>query len=138
MKNKYVKKVFEEVVKKNEGETQYINTVKEVFTSLEPVYNKNPELEKYAYLERLAEPQRVIEFQVKWKDDNGKIQVNRGYRVQYNSALGPYKGGLRLHPSVNLSIIKFLGFEQIFKNSLTTLPMGGGNDEQDFRGESER
>lgn len=132
MKNKYIKKVFDEVVKKNEGETQYINTVKEVFTSLEPVYNKHPELEKFAYLERIAEPQRVIEFQVKWKDDNGKIQVNRGYRVQCNNAIGPFKGGLRFNAGVNRSVLKSLAFEQTFKNALTGCPMGGGKGGSDF------
>ena len=104
----------------------------EVLTSLEPVFAAHPEYEAAGLLERIVEPERAVIFRVPWVDDSGKVQVNRGFRVQYNSCLGPYKGGLRLHPSVNLGIIKFLGFEQVFKNSLTTLPMGGGKGGCDF------
>ena len=117
---------------KNAEQPEFIQAVTEVLQSLEPVIEAHPEYEQAALLERIVEPERVIMFRVPWVDDNGKIQVNRGFRVQFNSAIGPYKGGLRLHPSVNLGIIKFLGFEQIFKNSLTTLPMGGGKGGCDF------
>ena len=123
----YVDEVIEAVVKKNPGEPEFHQAVKEVLDSLRPVVEANEEkYRKEALLERLVEPERVIMFRVPWVDDQGKVQVNKGYRVQFNSAIGPYKGGLRLHPSVNLGIIKFLGFEQIFKNSLTGLPIGGG------------
>lgn len=132
MKNAYVKRVFEQVQAKNPNEPEFLQAVQEVLESLEPVVEKMPELEKNAILERIVEPERVIMFRVPWTDDAGKIHVNRGYRVQFNSAIGPYKGGLRFHPSVNLSILKFLGFEQCFKNSLTTLPMGGGKGGSDF------
>lgn len=128
----YVDNVIEQVKAKNPNEPEFIQAVTEVLTSLEPVIESNPEYEKAGLLERIVEPERVIIFRVPWVDDNGKVQVNRGFRVQYNSCLGPYKGGLRLHPSVNLGIVKFLGFEQIFKNSLTTLPMGGGKGGCDF------
>lgn len=128
----YVDKVIGQVTEKNAHEPEFIQAVTEVLTSLKPVIETNPAYEKAALLERLVEPERVIIFRVPWVDDAGRVQVNRGYRVQFNSALGPYKGGLRLHPSVNLSIIKFLGFEQIFKNSLTTLPLGGGKGGSDF------
>ena len=121
----YVDNVIEQVKAKNAEQPEFIQAVTEVLQSLEPVIEAHPEYEQAALLERIVEPERVIMFRVPWVDDNGKIQVNRGFRVQFNSAIGPYKGGLRLHPSVNLGIIKFLGFEQIFKNSLTTLPMGG-------------
>ena len=117
---------------KNAEQPEFIQAVTEVLQSLEPVIEAHPEYEQAALLERIVEPERVIMFRVPWVDDNGKVQVNRGFRVQFNSAIGPYKGGLRLHPSVNLGIIKFLGFEQIFKNSLTTLPMGGGKGGCDF------
>ncbi|MDO4501463.1 MAG: NADP-specific glutamate dehydrogenase [Erysipelotrichaceae bacterium] len=132
MKNKYVKQAYAEVSNRNKGETQFLNAVKEVFESLEPVYDAHPELAKKKYLERIAEPQRVIEFKVEWKDDNGDIQVNRGYRVQQNNAIGPFKGGLRFNQSVNLSILKSLAFEQTFKNALTGCPMGGGKGGSDF------
>lgn len=132
MKNAYVNRVFEQVKTKNANEPEFLQAVQEVLESLEPVVEKMPQLEKNAILERMVEPERVVMFRVPWTDDAGKIHVNRGYRVQYNSAIGPYKGGLRFHPSVNLSILKFLGFEQCFKNSLTTLPMGGGKGGADF------
>lgn len=128
----YVDSVIEQVKAKNANEPEFIQAVTEVLTSLRPVIDANPEYEKAGLLERIVEPERVIMFRVPWVDDSGKVQVNRGFRVQFNSCLGPYKGGLRLHPSVNLGIIKFLGFEQIFKNSLTTLPMGGGKGGSDF------
>ena len=128
----YVDSVIEQVKAKNANEPEFIQAVTEVLTSLKPVIDANPEYEKAGLLERIVEPERVIMFRVPWVDDSGKVQVNRGFRVQFNSCLGPYKGGLRLHPSVNLGIIKFLGFEQIFKNSLTTLPMGGGKGGSDF------
>ncbi len=128
----YVDSVIEQVKAKNANEPEFIQAVTEVLTSLKPVIDANLEYEKAGLLERIVEPERVIMFRVPWVDDSGKVQVNRGFRVQFNSCLGPYKGGLRLHPSVNLGIIKFLGFEQIFKNSLTTLPMGGGKGGSDF------
>lgn len=130
--SEYVKRVIEETKKKNAGEPEFLQTVEEVLTSIEPVVEKHPEYEQAALLERIVEPERVIEFRVAWIDDEGKVKVNRGYRVQFNGAIGPYKGGLRFHPSVNLGILKFLGFEQIFKNSLTTLPIGGGKGGSDF------
>ena len=120
------------VKEKNAEQPEFIQAVTEVLQSLEPVIEAHPEYEKASLLERIVEPERVVIFRVPWVDDQGKVQVNRGFRVQYNSAIGPYKGGLRLHPSVNLGIIKFLGFEQVFKNSLTTLPMGGGKGGCDF------
>lgn len=132
LKNQYLIDLLETVKKRNAGEPEFIQAVTEVFVSLEPVIEKRPELATSGVLERLVEPERQIIFRVPWVDDNGKTQVNRGFRVQFNSAIGPYKGGLRLHPSVYLGIIKFLGFEQIFKNSLTTLPMGGGKGGSDF------
>ena len=128
----YVDNVIEQVKAKNAEQPEFIQAVTEVLKSLEPVIESNPAYEKAGLLERIVEPERVIMFRVPWVDDNGKVQVNRGFRVQFNIAIGPYKGGLRLHPSVNLGIIKFLGFEQIFKNSLTTLPMGGGKGGCDF------
>nr|WP_317361238.1 NADP-specific glutamate dehydrogenase [uncultured Blautia sp.] len=137
----YVDEVIESVVKRNPGEAEFHQAVKEVLDSLRPVVEANEEkYRKEALLERLVEPERIIMFRVPWVDDEGKVQVNKGYRVQFNSAIGPYKGGLRLHPSVNLSIIKFLGFEQIFKNSLTGLPIGGGKGGSDFdpKGKSDR
>jgi len=124
--------VYEAVVKRNPGETEFHQAVQEVLESLEPVALKYPEFVKAGIFERFVEPERQIMFRVPWVDDAGKVQVNRGFRVQFNSAIGPYKGGIRLHPSVNLGIIKFLGFEQILKNSLTTLPMGGGKGGSDF------
>ena len=128
----YVDSVIEQVKAKNANEPEFIQAVTEVLTSLKPVIDAHPEYENAGLLERIVEPERVIMFRVPWVDDEGKVQVNRGFRVQFNSCLGPYKGGLRLQPSVNLGIIKFLGFEQIFKNSLTTLPMGGGKGGSDF------
>ena len=132
LKNEYLLDLIERVKKRNPGETEFIQTVTEVLTSIEPVVEKRPDLVEAGVLERIVEPERQIFFRVPWVDDNGKVQVNRGFRVQFNSAIGPYKGGIRLHPSVNASIIKFLGFEQTFKNSLTTLPMGGGKGGSDF------
>ncbi len=132
LKNAYLQKVYDDLAKKSAHEPEFLQAVQEVLESLEPVVERRPELEKNGIIERLVEPERIVMFRVPWVDDSGKVQVNRGYRVQFNSAIGPYKGGLRLHPSVNLSIIKFLGFEQIFKNSLTTLPMGGGKGGSDF------
>ncbi|MBQ3211698.1 MAG: NADP-specific glutamate dehydrogenase [Oscillospiraceae bacterium] len=130
--NEYLKRVYAEVEKRDGHESEFLQAVREVFESLELVVDKHPEWEKAGLIERFVEPERVIEFRVPWVDDNGCTRVNRGYRVQFNSAIGPYKGGLRFHPSVNLSVIKFLGFEQILKNSLTTLPMGGGKGGSDF------
>ena len=137
--NAYIERVLEETKKKNAGEPEFLQTVEEVFSSLEPVINAHPEYEKVSLLERMVEPERTIEFRVTWMDDNGAYHVNRGYRVQYNSALGPYKGGIRFDPSVNLSIIKFLGFEQTFKDALTGLPIGGAKGGSDFdpRGRSD-
>ena len=132
LKNEYLLDLIERVKKRNPGETEFIQTVTEVLTSIEPVVEKRPDLVEAGVLERIVEPERQIFFRVPWVDDNGKVQVNRGFRVQFNCAIGPYKGGIRLHPSVNASIIKFLGFEQTFKNSLTTLPMGGGKGGSDF------
>ena len=130
--NPYVARVLEDTIAKNAHEKEFLQAVTEVFGSLETVIAAEPKYEKNAILERIVEPERVIQFRVPWVDDQGNFRVNRGYRVQFNSAIGPYKGGLRLHPSVNLGILKFLGFEQIFKNSLTTLPMGGGKGGCDF------
>ena len=132
LQNEYLKRVYEEVQRRDSHEPEFLQAVLEVFESLELVVDKHPEWEKAGLIERFVEPERVVEFRVPWVDDNGNTRVNRGYRVQYNSAIGPYKGGLRFHPSVNLSVIKFLGFEQILKNSLTTLPMGGGKGGSDF------
>ncbi len=130
--NSYLKSVFEQVQKRNANEPEFLQAVEEVLESLEPVVEAHPEYEEVGLIERLVEPERVIYFRVPWVDDNGKTQVNRGFRVQFNSAIGPYKGGLRFHPSVYQGIIKFLGFEQIFKNSLTGLPIGGGKGGSDF------
>ena len=141
---KNVKQIVEQVIKdvevKNPGQSEFHQTIEEVLTSLIPVLEKNPAYVDAKILDRLVEPERQIMFRVPWVDDKGEIQVNRGFRVQFNSAIGPYKGGLRFHPSVNLSIIKFLGFEQIFKNSLTGLPIGGGKGGSDFdpKGKSDR
>ena len=132
IKNAYLLDLLERTKKRNSNEPEFIQAVTEVFTSLEPVIEQRPDLVDAGVLERIVEPERQIMFRVPWIDDNGKPHVNRGYRVQFNSAIGPYKGGIRLHPSVNLGIIKFLGFEQIFKNSLTTLPMGGAKGGSDF------
>ena len=132
IQNEYLARVLADVQKNHPGEPEFLQAVEEVFESLQLVVDKHPEWEAAGLIERFVEPERIIMFRVPWVDDNGKVQVNRGYRVQFNSAIGPYKGGLRFHPSVNLSIIKFLGFEQILKNSLTTLPMGGGKGGSDF------
>ena len=138
-KSEYLNRVYAEVEHRDAHEPEFLQAVREVFESLELVVDQHPEWEAVGLLERFVEPERVIEFRVPWVDDSGKTRVNRGYRVQYNSAIGPYKGGLRFHPSVNLSVIKFLGFEQVLKNSLTTLPMGGGKGGSDFdpKGKSE-
>lgn len=128
----YVNNVYETVKKRNPHETEFHQAVKEILDSLVPVFAKHPKYMNNAILERIVEPERIISFRVPWVDDQGKVQVNRGFRVQFNSAIGPYKGGLRFHPSVNASIIKFLGFEQIFKNSLTGQPIGGGKGGSDF------
>ena len=126
-------KTFMEGIKaKNPNEPEFHQAVEEVAMTLIPFINEHPEYEKAKILERIAEPERVVMFRVSWVDDNGEVQINRGYRIQMNSAIGPYKGGLRLHPSVNLGVLKFLAFEQVFKNSLTTLPMGGAKGGSDF------
>ena len=130
--NKYIASVYEAVEKRNAGEAEFLQAVREVLETIEPVIEKRPDLQAAGVVERIVEPERFIQFRVSWVDDSGKVQVNRGFRVQFNSAIGPYKGGLRLHPSVNASVIKFLGFEQIVKNSLTGLPMGGGKGGSDF------
>ncbi len=132
LKNQYLIDLLEKVKKRNQGEPEFIQTVTEVLETLEPVAEKRQDYIDAGVFERMVEPERQIMFRVPWVDDNGKVQVNRGYRIQFNSAIGPYKGGLRFHPSVNASIIKFLGFEQTFKNSLTSLPMGGGKGGSDF------
>ena len=132
MKNVYVKNVYENLKIKNPNELEFLQATYEVLSTLENYISRHPEIEKYSILERLCEPERFIQFRVPWVDDKGKIHVNRGYRVQFNSAIGPYKGGIRFHPSVNASIIKFLGFEQTLKNSLTSLPLGGGKGGSDF------
>ncbi|MEE1278463.1 MAG: Glu/Leu/Phe/Val dehydrogenase dimerization domain-containing protein, partial [Acutalibacteraceae bacterium] len=139
LKNEYLIRVYETVAQRNAGEPEFLQAVLEVLESLEPVVEQDPRLEKWGVMERIVEPERMITFRVSWMDDAGNVQVNRGYRVQFNSAIGPYKGGIRLHPSVNASVIKFLGFEQTFKNSLTGLPMGGGKGGSDFdpRGKSD-
>ena len=131
-KSTYLQGVYDKVCARNAGEKEFLQAVKEVLESLEPVVERRPDIVKAGVIDRIVEPERQIQFRVSWVDDNGNVQVNRGYRVQFNSAIGPYKGGLRLHPSVTASVIKFLGFEQIFKNSLTTLPMGGGKGGSDF------
>ena len=132
LKNAYLKGVLAEVERRDAGEPEFIQAVTEVLESLEPVVEARPEIEKLNIVGRIVEPERFIQFRVPWVDDNGSVRVNRGYRVEFNSAIGPYKGGLRLHPTVCTSVIKFLGFEQCFKNALTTLPMGGGKGGSDF------
>lgn len=127
-----LEKIMTDLEKKHPGEVEYLQAVREVLESIEEIYNENPQFEAAGIVERIVEPDRILTFKIPWVDDNGKVNVNLGYRVQFNGAIGPYKGGLRFHPSVNLSILKFLGFEQIFKNSLTTLPMGGGKGGSDF------
>ncbi len=135
-----VEKIMSDLEKKHPGEVEYLQAVREVLESIEDVYNENPQYEANGIIERIIEPDRILTFKVPWVDDKGKVHVNLAWRVQYNNAIGPYKGGIRFHPSVNLSILKFLGFEQIFKNSLTTLPMGGGKGGSDFdpKGKSEK
>ncbi len=135
----YVKRIIEQVAAKNASEPEFVQTVEEVLTSLEPVVAQHPEYEKTGLLERMVEPERAITFRVTWVDDSGKVNVNRGFRVQFNGAIGPYKGGLRFHPTVYIGIMKFLAFEQTFKNSLTGLPIGGGKGGSDFdpRGKSD-
>ena len=137
---KDLEQLYETVKKRNHNDKEFLQAVEEVFESLNIIADVHPEELDDDVLERLVEPERQIIFRVPWVDDNGKTQVNRGYRVEFNSAIGPYKGGLRFHPSVNISIIKFLGFEQVLKNSLTTLPMGGGKGGSDFdpKGKSDR
>ena len=132
MKNPYLLSVLDGLKARNAHEPEFLQAVEEVLESLEPVVDADPRYEQQNIIGRMVEPERVVMFRVPWVDDQGKVQVNRGYRVQFNSAIGPYKGGLRFHPTVNLSVIKFLGFEQVFKNSLTTLPMGGGKGGSDF------
>jgi glutamate dehydrogenase (NADP+) len=127
-----VDKLMIQLESKHPGEAEYLQAVREVLESIEEIYNQNPQFENAGIIERMVEPDRILTFKIPWTDDNGKVNVNIGYRIQYNNAIGPYKGGIRFHPSVNLSILKFLGFEQIFKNSLTTLPMGGGKGGSDF------
>ena len=138
-KTAYVQGVYDTVCKRNPNEPEFQQAVREVLESLEPVLEQRPDIVEKGVVDRMVEPERMVMFRVPWVDDQGKVQVNRGFRVQFNSAIGPYKGGLRLHPSVNASIIKFLGFEQTFKNSLTGLPMGGGKGGSDFdpRGKSD-
>ena len=131
-KNEYLQSVYDTVKREDPNQPEFLQAVGEVLESLQPVVEKRPDLQKAGLLERMVEPERAVQFRVPWVDDEGNVRVNRGFRVQFNSAIGPYKGGLRFHPSVNLSIIKFLGFEQIFKNSLTGLPMGGGKGGSDF------
>lgn len=131
-KSEYLQKVYDKVCQRNNGEVEFLQAVREVLESFEPVVEKNPEIIKTGVIDRIVEPERFIQFRVSWVDDAGNVQVNRGFRVQFNSAIGPYKGGLRLHPTVCASVIKFLGFEQCFKNSLTGLPMGGGKGGSDF------
>ena len=140
IKNAYLNEVYQGLAKRNAEQKEFLQAVEEVLESLEPVVEAHPEYEKASLIERLVEPERIIMFRVPWVDDAGKVQVNRGYRVQFNSAIGPYKGGLRFHKSVNLSILKFLAFEQIFKNALTGLPIGGGKGGSDFdpKGKSDR
>ena len=132
IKNAYLAGIYADVAAKNSNEPEFLQTVAEVLETIEPVIERRPDLVAAGVVERMVEPERTIMFRVSWVDDSGKVQVNRGYRVQFNSAIGPYKGGLRFHPTVNLSIMKFLGFEQCFKNSLTGLPMGGGKGGSDF------
>ena len=138
--NAYTSRVLEGLKQRNANESEFLQAATEILESISPVFDKHPEYEKAGLLERFVDPERVVLFRIPWVDDQGKVQVNRGYRVQFNSAIGPYKGGLRFHPSVNLSILKFLGFEQVLKNSLTGLPIGGGKGGSDFdpKGKSDR
>ena len=134
----YVYEVIQKIKEKNKGESEFIQAVEEVFESLVPVLQRHPEYVKANLLERICEPERQLLFRVPWVDDNGNVQVNRGYRIQFNGAIGPYKGGLRFHHTVYIGIIKFLGFEQIFKNALTGLPIGGGKGGSDFDPKGDR
>ena len=127
-----VQKIMQDLEMKHPGEKEYLQAVREVLESIQDTYNQHPEFEKAKIVERMVEPERIITFRVTWVDDKGEVQNNLGYRVQFNSAIGPYKGGLRFHPAVNVSMLKFLGFEQTFKNALTALPMGGGKGGSDF------
>ena len=128
----YAERIIEQVKAKNAEQPEFIQAATEILGTLQPALDAHPEFEEAALLERIIEPERIIQFRVPWVDDSGKVQVNRGFRVEYNSAIGPYKGGLRFNPTVTLGMLKFLGFEQIFKNALTTLPMGGGKGGSDF------
>jgi len=128
----YIEKVYKKVQDRGPHQTEFLQAVRELFDTIEPALEKNPQYIKWNILERMVEPERIVSFRVPWMDDKGEVQVNKGFRVQFNSAIGPYKGGLRFHPTVNESILKFLGFEQIFKNSLTGLPIGGGKGGSDF------
>ena len=130
--NTYISRVLQELEVRCGAEKEYLQAAREILDSLSPVFDKHPEYEQAGLLERFMEPERAIVFRIPWMDDQGRVRVNRGYRVQFNSAIGPYKGGMRFHPSVNLSVIKFLGLEQILKNSLTGLPIGGGKGGSDF------
>ena len=132
LNNEYCKRVYAQVLARDPEQKEFHQAVLEVLEGLEPMVERHPEMEQAGLLERFVEPERVVSFRVPWTDDSGKVQINRGYRVQFNSAIGPYKGGLRFHPTVNLSILKFLGFEQVLKNSLTGLPIGGGKGGSDF------
>ncbi|MBN2504838.1 MAG: NADP-specific glutamate dehydrogenase, partial [Bacilli bacterium] len=138
-KSEYLNQLFQTVSHRNDGQPEYLQAVEEFFEAMDFIVMADPKIEKYGIMERIIEPERVIKFRVTWIDDAGKVNVNRGYRVQFNSAIGPFKGGIRFHPSVNESILKFLGFEQTFKNALTGLPMGGGKGGADFdpRGKSD-
>ena len=138
--DEYVKRVYAQVEQRDGDQPEFLQAVREVFETIQPVVEKHPEYEKAGVLERIVEPERVVKFRVAWTDDEGKVQVNRGYRIQFNSAIGPYKGGLRFAPNVYSGVVKFLGFEQIFKNSLTGLPIGGGKGGSDFdpKGKSDR
>jgi glutamate dehydrogenase (NADP+) len=132
MLDEKVEPFYDEVVRRNAGELEFHQAVREVLVSLGPVLAKRPELAEHKIIQRICEPERQIIFRVPWEDDHGEVHINRGFRVEFNSALGPFKGGLRFHPSVNLGIVKFLGFEQVFKNSLTSMPIGGGKGGSDF------
>ena len=137
--SEYLNDLFKRTQERNSSQPEYLQAVEEFFEAMDFIVLNDPKIEKYSIMERIIEPERIVKFRVTWVDDQGKVMVNRGYRVQFNSAIGPYKGGLRFHPSVNESILKFLGFEQTFKNALTGLPMGGGKGGSDFdpRGKSD-
>lgn len=135
---RYTDQVLEQVERRDPDQSEFLQAVHEIFACLEPVVERHPEYAANAVLERLVEPDRLVKFRVPWVDDDGMVQVNRGYRVQFNAAIGPYKGGLRFHPTVTESVVKFLGFEQVIKNALTGLPMGGGKGGSDFDPEVDR